>query len=40
MHLSYDGMLWTGGLLDRVLDEEIRRGRDGLTELVRPEPTR
>lgn len=40
MHLAYDGALWTGGLLDRVLDEEIRRGRAGLTELVSGEPTR
>lgn len=40
MHLAYDGALWTGGLLDRVLDEEIRRGRTGLTELVSGEPTR
>lgn len=40
MHLAYDGALWTGGLLDRVLDEEIRRGRDGLTELVTAEPRR
>ncbi len=34
MHLAYDGALWTGGLLERVLDEEIRRGRGGLIELV------
>lgn len=40
MHLAYDGALWTGGLLDRVLDEEVRRGRAGLTELVSGEPTR
>jgi hypothetical protein len=40
MHLAYDGALWTGGLLDRVLDEEIRRGRVGLTALVSGEPTR
>lgn len=40
MHLAYDGALWTGGLLDRVLDEEIRRGRTGLAELVSGEPTR
>jgi hypothetical protein len=39
MHLAYDGALWTGGLLDRVLDEEIRRGRVGLTALVSGEPT-
>jgi hypothetical protein len=40
MHLAYDGALWTGGLLDRVLDDEIRRGRVGLTALVSGEPTR
>lgn len=40
MHLAYDGALWTGGLLDRVLDEEIRRGRAGLTTLVSGGPTR
>lgn len=40
MHLAYDGALWTGGLLDRVLDEEIRRGRVGLTALVSGEPMR
>jgi len=40
MRLAYDGALWTGGLLDRVLDEEIRRGRVGLAALVSGEPTR
>lgn len=40
MHLAYDGALWTGGLLERVLDEEIRRGRAGLAALVSGEPTR
>jgi uncharacterized protein YndB with AHSA1/START domain len=39
MHLRYDGALWTGGLLERVLDEEIRRGRDGLVRLVSDAPT-
>lgn len=34
MHLAYDGALWTGGLLERVLEEEIRRGRAGLAGLV------
>lgn len=34
MHLAYDGNLWTAGLLERVLDEEIRRGRAGLLALV------
>ncbi len=40
MHLAYDGALWTGGLLDRVLDDEIRRARAGLTAVVTGEPTR
>jgi hypothetical protein len=40
MHLAYEGALWTGGLLERVLDDEIRRGRAGLVELVSGEPTR
>jgi ribosome-associated toxin RatA of RatAB toxin-antitoxin module len=40
MHLAYDGALWTGGLLERVLDEEIRKGRAGLAALVSGEPTR
>jgi ribosome-associated toxin RatA of RatAB toxin-antitoxin module len=39
MHLAYDGALWTGGLLERVLEEEIRRGRVGLVELLTDEPT-
>ena len=39
MHLAYEGALWTGGLLEKVLDEEIRRGRVGLVQLVRGEPT-
>ncbi len=38
MHLAYDGGLWTGGLLQRVLDDEIRRGREGLARAVSAEP--
>jgi hypothetical protein len=34
MHLAYDGALWTAGILERVLDEEVRRGRAGLAALV------
>jgi ribosome-associated toxin RatA of RatAB toxin-antitoxin module len=34
MHLAYDGSLWTGGLLEKVLEEEIRRGRAGLATAV------
>lgn len=40
MHLAYDGRLWTGGVLERVLDEEIRRGRAGLIDLVSERSTR
>lgn len=39
MHLAYDGRLWTGGLMERVLDDEVRRGREGLARLVSGEPT-
>lgn len=34
MHLAYDGGLWTGGLLERVLDDQIRRGKAGLAALL------
>ncbi len=34
MHLAYDGGLWTGGLLEKILDEQIRRGRVGLARAV------
>jgi hypothetical protein len=34
MHLAYDGRLWTGGVLERVLDEEVRRARVKLVELL------
>jgi carbon monoxide dehydrogenase subunit G len=34
MHLAYDGSLWTAGVLERVLDDEIRRGRAGLAALL------
>lgn len=39
MHLAYDGRLWTAGILERVLDEEVRRGRAGLIELVTADST-
>jgi hypothetical protein len=39
MHLAYGGSLWTGGLLQRVLDDEIRRGSERLLELVNDAPT-
>jgi hypothetical protein len=34
MHLAYDGALWTGGLLERALDDQIRRGKAGLSGLL------
>lgn len=34
MHLAYDGALWTGGLLERALDDQVRRGKAGLAELL------
>lgn len=34
MHLAYDGKLWTGGVLERVLDDEVRRARLRLVALL------
>ena len=34
VHLHYGGALWTGGLLERALGDEIERGRTRLIELV------
>jgi len=34
VHLQYGGSLWTGGLLERVLEEEVRSGREALRRLV------
>jgi hypothetical protein len=34
MHLAYDGALWTGGLLERALDDQVRRGKASLAELL------
>ncbi|MEX2627898.1 MAG: SRPBCC family protein [Ilumatobacteraceae bacterium] len=39
MHLAYGGSLWTGGVLQRILDDEIRRASDRLLELVSASPT-
>jgi Polyketide cyclase / dehydrase and lipid transport len=36
--LEYGGTLWTGGLLERVLAEEIRTGHDALGRLVSDKP--
>jgi hypothetical protein len=38
--LEYGGTLWTGGLLERVLAEEVRSGHDALSRLVSGEPMR
>ncbi|MGB8860705.1 MAG: SRPBCC family protein [Ilumatobacteraceae bacterium] len=35
MHLHYGGALWTGGVLERVLGDQITNGRERLTDLVR-----
>lgn len=34
MHLSYGGSLWTGGVLERVLDDQVRQGRAGLQRVL------
>lgn len=34
MHLHYGGALWTGGVLERTLAEQIEAGRVRLVELV------
>ena len=35
MHLAYDGSLWSGAILGKVLDDEIKRGRQALIDVVR-----
>jgi hypothetical protein len=35
MHLHYGGALWTGGLMERVLADQITSGRERLLALVR-----
>lgn len=34
MHLHYGGRLWTGGVLERILADEIERGRDALVAVA------
>jgi hypothetical protein len=34
MHLAYDGSLWSGAVLGKVLDDEIKRARHTLVALV------
>jgi hypothetical protein len=36
MHLHYGGALWTGGVLERVLADQITNGRERLLTLVQP----
>lgn len=36
VHLHYGGGLWTGGVLERALTEQINQGRDRLIALVTP----
>lgn len=38
IELIYSGELWTGGLLDRILDDEVQRGREGLQRAVEAQP--
>ena len=35
MHLHYGGALWTGGVLERALGDQITNGRERLLQLVR-----
>ena len=36
MHLHYGGSLWTGGVLERVLADQITNGRERLLQLIQP----
>jgi hypothetical protein len=40
MELRYGGSLWSGAVLQRVLDDAVRRGSEELLELVSAEPRR
>ena len=40
MELRYGGSLWSGAVLQRVLDDAVRRGSERLLGLVSDEPTR
>lgn len=39
MKLNYGGGLWTGAVLQRVLDDEVRQGSEALLDIVSSEPT-
>jgi hypothetical protein len=36
VHLHYGGTLWTGGVLERILADQITSGRERLLALVSP----
>ena len=36
MHLHYGGKLWTGGVLERALSDQIQQGRERLLTLTAP----
>jgi hypothetical protein len=36
MTMRYDGSLWAGPILERVLDDQVRQGSDNLLKLVSP----
>jgi uncharacterized protein YndB with AHSA1/START domain len=38
MTLSYGGSLWSGVVLERVLDDHVERGAEALAALVAPNP--
>jgi len=38
--LRYGGKLWGSAILEKVLEDEIKRGKAALSELVSAEPTR
>ena len=40
IRLHYGGTLWTGGVLERALADDIARGREGLAAALSASPTR
>ena len=38
MHLHYGGSLWTAGVMERVLGDQIESGRDRLLALITSDP--
>ena len=39
MHLHYGGRLWTGGVLERILDQEVTEAAQRLKTLLEARPT-